>query len=323
LEIIPLTTVASGEAAALFAERYRVTRATIPCLPARHEDANAVQPFLERMLAGGLGFGALDAGHLVGYLAGIQIPEFKGRERGFLAPAFGQAAVGDEPTRAATYRRLYAVAAGEWLRAGCYTHAITLPAPDAATRDLLFRAGFGMLVIDAVRSLPGDSPLAGPRPAGIEIRRAAAADAPLIVPLVQELAEHLRSSPIFLPHEDAGPAEQVEWLEKEDHALWLAFASGEPVGYIRCQPTPGDVAYLVQDPETVSITAAFVRPEYRSRGVAAYLLAELLDWATVRGYARCAVDCESANGEGSGFWLRHFTPVCYSLIRRVDERVEI
>ena len=320
MEIIPLTAERAAEAAALLADNYRALRAAVQSLPERHEDPGAAQQPIERALAGGLGFGATESGRLVGYLAGFRIPRFKGRAHGFLVPTFGHAASGGDAARVATYRRLYSVAAEEWLRAGLYAHAVQLPAPDAAARELFFRLGFGMIVIDAVRPLPGPSPIPGERPDGTEVRRASVEDAPLLLPLARGLLDHLASAPIFLPREEPTLDEQVEWLKGDDHALWLAFADGDPVGYIRCQPTPGDVAHYVQDPKTVSITGAFVRPEVRGRGVAAALLADLLDWATTRGYARCAVDCESANAEGSGFWLQHFDPVCCSLLRRVDER---
>ena len=34
----------------------------------------------------------------------------------------------------------------------------------------------------------------------------------------------------------------------------------------------------------------------------------------------CSVDFESANLPGSKFWLRHFEPVAYSIIRHIDPR---
>jgi hypothetical protein len=46
-----------------------------------------------------------------------------------------------------------------------------------------------------------------------------------------------------------------------------------------------------------------------------------LDWAQSTGYERCAVDFEPQNLAGARFWLKHFQPVCYSLIRHVDERI--
>jgi hypothetical protein len=33
------------------------------------------------------------------------------------------------------------------------------------------------------------------------------------------------------------------------------------------------------------------------------------------GLTTCAVDFEAFNPEASAFWLRHFTPVCHSLMR--------
>lgn len=35
----------------------------------------------------------------------------------------------------------------------------------------------------------------------------------------------------------------------------------------------------------------------------------------------CSVNFESYNVSGSNFWMRYFTPVCFSLIRRIDERI--
>lgn len=51
-------------------------------------------------------------------------------------------------------------------------------------------------------------------------------------------------------------------------------------------------------------------------GVAA--LRQMLD-AAIRDYAAhgvlsCAVDLEAFNPEASRFWIRHFAPVCYSLM---------
>ena len=33
------------------------------------------------------------------------------------------------------------------------------------------------------------------------------------------------------------------------------------------------------------------------------------------GVTTCAVDFEAFNPEATAFWLRHFTPVCFSLMR--------
>ncbi len=58
-----------------------------------------------------------------------------------------------------------------------------------------------------------------------------------------------------------------------------------------------------------------------NRRPARALLAKVIESASADGYARCAVDFEAHNIHGSRFWLRHFTPVAYSVLRRLDERI--
>jgi GNAT superfamily N-acetyltransferase len=110
-------------------------------------------------------------------------------------------------------------------------------------------------------------------------------------------------------------------LAEPAHTLWLALDEGEAVGYMRSQPAPHDVALVVADPQTLSITGAYTRPAWRGRGIASALLGRIVHWADTHGYTRCAVDFEAQNPLGSRLWLKHFQPVCHSLIRRVDERI--
>ena len=51
------------------------------------------------------------------------------------------------------------------------------------------------------------------------------------------------------------------------------------------------------------------------------LLAKALEWARTKENERCAVDFEPQNIQAAQFWLKHFEPVCYSMIRHVDERI--
>jgi GNAT superfamily N-acetyltransferase len=66
---------------------------------------------------------------------------------------------------------------------------------------------------------------------------------------------------------------------------------------------------------------AFTKASARSKGVATALLNRSLEWARSQGYERCAVDFETMNFLASRFWLKWFEPVCYSLVRCVDERL--
>ena len=166
------------------------------------------------------------------------------------------------------------------------------------------------------------SPIRGARfDPRVTVRRATPADAPAVHALDLGLRRHLLASPIFLR---LGPQRSPE-LER--HVLadaasppFLAESDGKAVAFLRIGPSATDVATIVRDPGTASVTAAFTVPELRGRGVATTLLATAHGWAVEAGYARIAVDHESANGEAERFWMRHFVPVAYGMTRRLAPR---
>jgi hypothetical protein len=45
------------------------------------------------------------------------------------------------------------------------------------------------------------------------------------------------------------------------------------------------------------------------------MLDAAIRYYAAEGLASCAVDFEAFNPEATAFWLRHFTPVCHSLMR--------
>jgi GNAT superfamily N-acetyltransferase len=100
-------------------------------------------------------------------------------------------------------------------------------------------------------------------------------------------------------------------------AVFVATVDDRPVAFLRIGPSADDVATIVRDRGTASITNAFTEPGLRGGGIASALLAEAVDWAREAGYVRCAVDHEAANGAASRFWARHATPVAISLARRL------
>ena len=97
----------------------------------------------------------------------------------------------------------------------------------------------------------------------------------------------------------------------------MAIHEERPVAFLRIGPSADDVATIVRDPGTASITGAYTVPAHRGTGVASALLDAAVEWAREAGYVRCGVDHEAANGEASRFWARHATPVALSLARRL------
>ncbi len=118
------------------------------------------------------------------------------------------------------------------------------------------------------------------------------------------------------------PEDASAWeaqLGATERVVYLACVGGTPVGYMRIGPASQGACGIIVDEGTASITGAYALPDVRRRGVATVLLQGCLAWAAARGYVRCAVDWESANREANRFWRRHFVPVCYALMRVVDD----
>lgn len=313
-EFVPLTEDHLEAAAAMAAARYAAGREQDPAWPQRFEDPDAILPRLRGMIEQAPGAAALREGRLAGFLVAYLFMH-RG-ERTAYSPDFGHAADADRLWD--IYRGLYAVLSQAWLRQGSFQHFLTLFAHEREALDAWASVGFGMLTLDALRDM---RPVEGAQ-AAVRIRRLGPEEIDVLTPLELALKRHLASSPMFIPLliED-GRASRVEWLANPDHALWIASQDGEAVGWLCLQPSKAPVL-PVADRGTVACTGAYTLPEARGTGVGSALLTHGLAWAREQGYTRCSVDFETANLPGMAFWLgRGFQPVCYSLARRVDERL--
>ena len=299
------------QAAALAAERYRILRAHTPHLPARWEDPDLILPMLGELVGQVPGVAALRDGRLVGFLTGFLFSGFRGKDAAY-SPEWANGVVVDSGD--GLYHDLYTAISARWLGAGAATHLITLPAYDRASLDAWHWMGFGKMSVDAVRDL---SPLDAPDP-GYAIRRAGLDDAPALAVLRHALWHHLSLPPVYLYDEEY--ENMADWLADPAHAAWAAMEGDRAVAFIQIQPVPGDVCAAVRDPGTASITGAFVEERARRSGLGAALLDRALAWAREQGYERCGVDFEPDNRQATRFWPRYFRPVCFSLMRHIDER---
>jgi len=323
VDLAPFTHSHVPAAAALATERYCVLRRSLPVLPAEHEDPGGFQGKLAPIAAAGSGFAAFTGNRFAGFLAGIRIPSFMGSGPGWYVPEWAHGVRGED--RGAILGRLYQAIAAAWVADGCINHAITLLAGEAVERDTFFQLGFGMCTVDAVRGIDSVAgPLESDDPDAIVIRKAMPEDAAALAELSAALRRHTASSPVFLHHpERDGEHERREWLSLPGCEAWLAFELGCPVGFMQREPVNYGAAFVVSAPDTLAVTGAFVEEASRGRGVARALLARIVDSARAKGARRVSVDFESANAEGWSFWLRHFRPACWSVLRRVDDRLPV
>ncbi len=78
---------------------------------------------------------------------------------------------------------------------------------------------------------------------------------------------------------------------------------------------------LLNHPKTIAINFAFTYPKLRGLGLGSHLVNEVLKSGQTHQCTRCTVDFESANLLANRFWLSHFTPIAYSAIRKIDNRL--
>jgi GNAT superfamily N-acetyltransferase len=209
------------------------------------------------------------------------------------------------------------MASGKWVAAGILTHAIGTYAHDRDVQQSFFESGFGGRTVDAIRDL---TPIAASVPNGITIREVGVADADAISGLADRLTTHLRQPPMFMPLTGIVSREVAARQIREGRYRFVAaFESDRAVAYLRWQDE-GET-FVAADTATQNITGAYALPKVRGTGVAAALVAWLIDHLREQGYERCGVDYESFNYTAQGFWPKHFTPYSIGVVRRIDERI--
>jgi len=303
------------DAAGLFTESIRQERLQSPLLPERFEDPATILPRLKNLSERSPGVAAICQKQLRGFMMGWPLPSWRGR-RSVCVPEWAHAEIGGD--RVKILNAMYENLARQWIGDGCFTHLVGVLAHDRDIIDALFWLGFGLGAVDAMRDL---GEVRGPF-ADVEIRRAGVEDTDVILSLCHGQERYMAASPTFMALvELTGEEDCRNLLTDPGVATWLASYEGEAVSRLRIGPSHEGAAYVISDEKTASITAAFTREHVRGLGIAASLLKHSLAWASSAGYERCAVDFEPENVLGRSFWLRHFEPVCYALVRHVDVRI--
>jgi len=298
----------------LVLSRYENERAHVPALPPGTEFRDSLGRAIKGLFGGGCGLAALAGGRLAGFLSAYVADELFGRCAGVYAPVYGHG-VADE-FRSRLYQELYARAADLWVRQGLLCHAATFFAHDREAVETWFWLGFGLRCVDAIREA---TPIEA-HDCRVAVKKADVDDIPSIADIHTRHFSYYRSSPIFMDKPLGDPSQDfLDWISKPNHHLWIAFADGKPLGYIRIEPD-GE-SFVSRHPSVMNITGAYVAEGRRGSGVGVSLLAELQQWLIQNGYKLCGVDFESINSIGSRFWTRRFTPYTYSMVRRIDERI--
>jgi GNAT superfamily N-acetyltransferase len=315
LQIVPLKEEHIEDAARLVGDRYQQLCLQVPDLPQRYSNIGNLLPLLLNILkATGNGVAAIRNRRLVGFLTGWQMLTFRG-QRSIYSPEWANAA--DMEDSAHIYQEMYTHLSSTWLAEKYLAHYISLFPNDIHGLQAWNWLGFGMFAIDALRSV---EPIRVDNVDAI-IRRADIQDIEQVIALHDDLWSYIKGPPVFLLNEKRDRHYFQEWLQAPDKVVWLACTKDEPVAFMRLGPADDDVCTIIVDEKTTSIYSAFTKEKVRRGGIASALLAHALDFARLSGYQRCAVPFEPMNPLGTRFWLEYFKPVCFSILRIVDDRL--
>jgi len=312
---IPFSEDHLEDAALLVSQRYRRLCELEPHLPYRYSEVSNLLPLLQNILkVTGTGVAAIRGNQLVGFLTGWQMPSFRGK-RSIYSPEWANAA--DLEDSARIYEEMYSHLSAIWLADKYIAHYISLFPNDVNARRAWNWMGFGMFAIDAIRGL---DPIQADA-VDVRIQRAESSDIEQVLELQDALWQYMKGAPIFVLPEKRDRAYYEEWLGNPDKVVWLAYSNDEPAAFMRLGPADDEVCAIIYDEKTTSIYAAFTKENVRGEGIATALLDHALKSARLSGYERCAVPFEPMNLLGTRFWLKYFKPVCYSILRIIDDRV--
>ena len=252
-------------AAQLFTARYAQWHATNNLLPPQFASVSVIAPMIEDIVQQNPGVVALNGQQMVGYLTGYSgIPQFKGKESGVVVPVWAHGVAQSQQVEL-IYPALYTELATEWVSRQCYSQALSYFNPDQKLADVLFGLGFGLLVIDGIRSM---EPVANRALDECEIRAATAADIAAISKLDHALAKHLRGAPIHLHTNPVPDADISQHFLQDDIGTFLAWHGGAAIAGIRGVLNMGDGCALLDVAGSLGINFAYTDPVARRNGIA-------------------------------------------------------
>lgn len=258
---------------------------------------------------------ALYEGKLVGYMlfAGPW-NGFFGNVKGVFCPLGGSALAHGYPDRGRLASMLFAEIAGEFVKDGVYSLAISRYAHDEEISKSLMLNGFGIRCSDAVCDITGTIPTAAVD--SIHFEELPYGEFLQVYDLQMGLVEHLASSPIFYPTD---MEQHKHWFEKEDMRVFVAKYGDRVIGFISVDVN-GET-FISETQCMANICGAFFEKEYRGNGIAQALLSHICKVLRAEGITHLGVDCETLNPTALNFWGKYFTPYTYSFARRIDERI--
>ncbi len=187
---------------------------------------------------------------------------------------------------------------------------------DIDLKDMLYDIGFGSYVMDACQRV-SQNILQTNCP--YRITRAVSGDAGALVKLEQESDQYLLGSPIFIKREEYSRDHIVQIISR--NRVFVAWDDDCPIGVMSLKVDQGYhlEKLTTTDSGYIGRIGAFVKSEYRGKGVGTRLLKEVFDNCAEAGKSFVHVSFETANPYGNKFWPKYFKPAIRSVRRTINK----
>ena len=154
-----------------------------------------------------------------------------------------------------------------------------------------------------------------------EIRRAELQDAEILYNLVEESREYYSSAPLFLRRDRYSRNDILEIIQKSN--VFIAWEANNVIGFTNVSVSQRDniIDLSVNNSGLIDEIGAYIKPEYRGKGLGKELLKYVFDYCNNNGFEGIHVDFETANIFANKFWRKYFNPMLLSVRRTINKNI--
>ena len=302
------------QAVEIWTEQYKLYCSNSKSFPSKWiNNTKEIEGFLSKKIEDRAAIVVKSDNRLLGYLAYDEFP-FNG-EKSVFCPLIAHAVIDEYKEEA--YAFLYKSISRDWIDKNIFNHMWTINYNDNRLRGVLFDLGFGSYLIDAFAcanyGIVSNSVY--------KIRKAQFQDAEILYDLVEESREYYSSAPLFLKREQYSRNDIIEIIQKSN--VFLAYEANSAIGFINVSVSQGDniIDLFVNNCGLIDEIGAYIKPEYRGKGLGKELLKYVFDYCNNNGIEGIHVDFETANLFANKFWRKFFNPMLLSLRRTINKNI--
>lgn len=271
---------------------------------------------LTNMFKSGHGLVALEDDKVVGYIAYYgPINNMFGYVKGAFSPIHGNAFGGKK--RQKTASMLFEKTSEALLDQEILQYGLSIYSNDLEILEAFSLNGFGYRCADGVLDL--SKPLDLDENTSMVYEELSSVQAVDILPLKNDLAKHMGSSPTYFPILEESIEDFEESCKERESRFFTAKCHNKIIGYLEI--TKEGETFLSEEIDYRHLCGAYLLPEYRGMNVLQSLLKIATETLEAEGIQKLGVDCETLNPSAFNFWRKYFDIYTYSLVRRLDERI--